>query len=108
MFFDDYRSHPDAILNPSLLWEYDINSPDWDWNRMATTVVRRVIELGLEDDYYALFNLYGSPNSIKQIIMQIPYLNPKDMEWVCVLFHLNKEQLLCYKRKLSRTKLLNS
>ena len=107
MFFDDWKCHPDAKLNPALLWEYDLSSPDWDWNRMATTVAARVLERGYADDYYALFHLYGNPDTVKQIIRQIPYLSAFDLNWACVLFHLQKEDMHCYKRMLSRQKRLS-
>ena len=41
----------------SLLWEYDLCS--FDWQYMRALVVERVIERGWDEDYYALFALYG-------------------------------------------------
>ncbi len=41
----------------SLLWEYDLEG--FDWLYMRALVVERVIERGWDEDYYALFALYG-------------------------------------------------
>ena len=37
-----------------------------------------------------------------------PSLSPRDMNFVCVVFNLKKEELKCYTRKLLRDRLLNS
>ena len=107
MFFDDWEQHLGCSISPSLLWEYDLSSPDWDWDRMATTVVRRVIELGLKSDYYAIFQIYNGLNNVIEIVKQIPFLNPKDLNWACTIFHIKKEEMFCYKRRLSRQQRLS-
>ncbi len=37
MFFDDYKSHKDAQVRGTLLWEYDLNRFNWD--DMRTIIV---------------------------------------------------------------------
>lgn len=95
-YFDRYKEHKDARIRPSLLWEYD--KEDFDWNAMRNIVVQRVIERGFLDDYYAMLNLYGK-NGVRQAITEIPYLSPKDISFVCIMFNLKKEKLRCYTRK---------
>lgn len=107
MMFKDWKEYPHKEITPSLLWEYDLNSPDWDWDYMKVTVVQRVIELGRIDDYYAMFQKYGGFNNVANIVKQIPKLSPINMNWVCTLFNLEKEYLLCYTKMLSRKKLFN-
>lgn len=107
MFFSDWKKYPHREISPALLWEYDLNSSDWDWDYMKVTVVQRVIESGRIDDYYAMFQLYGGFRNVAKIVKQIPKLSPKDMNWVCNLFHIKKESLLCYSRMLLRKKLFD-
>lgn len=57
MFFDNYKQHTDAQIRQSLFWEYDMSRFDWD--KMRTLVVQRVIERGRKDDFFAILNRYG-------------------------------------------------
>ncbi|UTC65051.1 hypothetical protein E4O00_02325 [Treponema sp. OMZ 788] len=107
MFFADYETHKKEQISQSILWEYDTKAPDWDWNIMAKTVVARVLEYGRPEDYYAMFQLYGGFEKVKNIVVQIPYLPPKELNWSCLLFDLKKEDFLCCKRTLSRKLHLN-
>jgi hypothetical protein len=105
MFFDNYKMHPEAKVRPTLLWEYDINRFNWD--DMRTLVVQRVIERGRMDDFYAILNLYGL-SGVKEAIKQISYLNPRDLSFVCSVFNLKKENLICYTRQQSMIQHWNS
>jgi len=96
MFFNDYKSHQKARVRESLLWEYDLSH--FNWQEMRPIVIQRVIERGRMDDFYALLNLYG-PKGVKDTIKQIPYLNPKDLSFVCSVFNLKKENLKCYSKQ---------
>ena len=92
--FDEYKTYTgDSSISPSLLWEYDLSH--FDWWKSRNIVVQRVIERGWLKEFYAAFNLYGG-------------LSPRDMNFVCIVFNLEKEELKCYTRKLSREKHLNS
>ena len=104
IFFSNYRKYSDAQLRPSLLWEFDLTQ--FDWHAMKNMVVQRVIERGRITDIYAALNLYGM-KSFKEAVKNIPYLNKKDMNFVCTVFNLKKEELRCYTRKLSRLEHLN-
>lgn len=104
--FDDYQNHRDCRISPSLLWEYDLS--DFDWWKSRKVVVQRVIERGWLSDYYAAFGLYGGIGGFREIIREIPTLSPRDMNFVCVMFDLKKEDLRCYTRKQSRAEHFNS
>ena len=71
MFFDDWKEHKKETISKALLWEYDTNSPYWDWNKMSKTVVQRVIERGREEDYYAMFQLYGGFENVKSYLIRL-------------------------------------
>ena len=98
MFFDNYRLHQDARIRKTLFWEYDLNNINWQ--NMRGLVVQRVIERGRMDDYFAVLNLYGI-EGVKDSIKQIPYLNSRDLSFVCSVFNLKKEDLKCYSKQQS-------
>ena len=108
MFFDDWQEHPTASFSKALFWEYDLSSPDWDWQKMRQIVVARVIALGRPEEYYAMFHLYGGVEEVKEIVKSLPKLNDSDMHWCCFLFSLEKEELWSYQRKLLRRRFLPS
>ncbi len=105
MFFDDYHLHKNAKIRKSLFWEYDFEKIDWQ--QMRNLVVQRVIERGRMDDFYAMLNLYG-PEGVKQAIKQLPFLNEKDLSFVCNIFEIQKEQLKCYTNKPLKNQHWNS
>ena len=105
MYFDNYKEHTDAKINPSLLWEYDLAK--FDFQQMRNVVIRRVVERGWPSDWYAALNLYGE-EGMKRAIKALPYLNDKDMNFVSVIFDIPLSELKCYERKLSRPAHWNS
>ena len=106
MIFDDWREKDIKNISRSLLWEYDLNN--FDWNDMKVVVMQRVIERGWMDDFYAAINIYGGIDKVREIIKNIPVLSEKDMNFVCAIFKLKKEDLKCYTRKQLREQLLSS
>lgn len=104
--FDDYKKYGACSVSPSLLWEYDLS--DFDWWKSRKIVVQRILERGWLEDYYAGFNLYGGIEGFREIIKEVPFLSPRDMNFACIVFDLKKEDLKCYIRKLLREQLLNS
>lgn len=107
MFFDDWEEKSKELsISPRLLWEYDLTNFDWD--KMRTVVVSRVIERGWPDDFYAAIRLYGGMENFREIIKDIPVLSEKDVAFVCAVFNLKKEELKCCTHKQSREELLNS
>lgn len=105
MFFDNYKSHQQANIRKSLLWEYDLDR--LNWKEMRELVVQRVIERGRMNDFYAILNLYGL-TGVKEAIKQISYLNTKDISFVCSVFNLKKEDLKCYIKQQSTVRHWNS
>ena len=92
-------------VRKSLLWEYDLSA--FDWQYMRALVVERVVERGWDNDYYALFDLYGGIDGVRKIISdEVQILSDKDIAFVCVAFNLKKEELKCYIRKQSRRELI--
>ena len=94
MYFSHYNNSDIKEVNPSLLWEYNLEN--FDYQAMRNQVVQRVIERGWRDDYQAIFNLYGMQNVI-DTIKEIKYLNKKDMNFVHIVFHIPLKELRCYR-----------
>ena len=105
MFFDNYQQHKDARIRKSLFWEYDFERIDWD--KMKNLVVQRVIERGRMDDFYAMLNMYGLDDVIREI-KRIPYMNEKDQAFVCSVFQINRKELICFSKKRSASQHWNS
>ena len=104
--FEDWQTHRPEEISKALLWEYDTDAPTWDWEYMKPLVVERVIERGNISDYYALLQRYGGFGPVRDVVRRLPRLSLIDQNWVCRLFHLNKEELACYTRNQSRTERL--
>lgn len=96
MFFDNYHIHKNAEIRKSLFWEYETEKINWQ--QMRNIVVQRVIERGRMNDFYAILNLYGL-EGVKAAIKQIPFLNNKDLAFVCTVFDIKKEELKCYAKR---------
>jgi len=105
MYFYKYKEYPDAKINPSLLWEYDLNK--FDFQEMREVVVQRVVERGWPADWYAALNLYGE-EGMKAAIKALPYLNDKDMNFVSVVFEIPLSEMKCYEKKRSHPAHWNS
>ena len=110
--FNDWKERikENPQVNKSLLWDMKTSDmTDEDWQYMKLLVVERVIERGCENDYYAIFRLYGGPKGVREIIKQIrKVLDPVDEAFVRMVFNLKKEDLICYERKRLRELHLNS
>ena len=106
--FDEYKTYTgDTSISPSLLWEYDLSHFDWWKSRKIVVPALSLREDGLKD-FYAAFKLYGGIEGFREIIKEVPSLSARDMNFVCVVFDLKKEDLKCYTRKLLRDQHLNS
>lgn len=74
----------------------------FDWQKSKTIVVQRVVELGAPEDFYAAFDLYGGIDGFREIIKTIPNLSDIDINFVCIIFKLKREELrCCTKRQLT-------
>ena len=94
--FSNY--HPNGHhINPSLLWEYDRST--FDWQRSKALVAQRVVELGWPEDFYGAFDLYGGFEGFREVIKSIPHLSDIDMNFVCHYFR-DKHESLYGARKL--------
>lgn len=104
--FTDWKEKSNGLtISKNLLWEYNLSQIDWQ--KMRHIVVTRIIERGWMNDYYAAIGLYGGKDNFIQIIKELPHLTDRDIDFVCNIFDLKKEELSCYTRKQLREKQLN-
>jgi len=105
--FQDWKSKikDSPQISPHLLW--DIDKSKFDWDKMKLFIVQRVIERGDVDDFYAILQVYGGPEGVREIVKKLPaFYDPRDEALARVLFNLKKKDLECYKRLRLRKKRL--
>lgn len=105
-FFQNYIPG-NRTIRQSLFWDYDI-LPE-ELKNYPRLVVTRVIKLGLLEDFYAAFDLLGGIDAFARTAKtQVTGLTPKELNFMCHAFCLNKKETQCYKKEQSRKKLLSS
>ena len=93
-------------VNPSLLWEYNLDH--FDWHKYRHIVVERVIKLGRQSDWFGAFDLYGGIRGFRKIARdEVVDLNPRDLDFMCRAMNINKEETKCYKQQQSRLRHLS-
>ncbi len=94
-------------INPTLLWDYDLKT--FDWQKSRAEVIKRIIIMGRLSDFFAAFDLYGGIEKVRKIAQKEVYgLSDRNLDFMCQAFHLKKEKTLCYEKKQLRDQLLNS
>ncbi len=94
-------------ISPTLLWDYDLR--DFDWIKCRAEVVKRVIMMGRLADFFGAFDMYGGIDGVRKIARdEVDELSDRNLDFMCQVFNLEKEQTLCYEKRLSRARLLNS
>lgn len=99
MFFSEekIKENKNKTFNDVLFWDVDKNSIDIQ--DMKNFIVERVIHLGKDNDFYALFNNYGGVDGVKDIIRGLKHIDKHDINFVLAAFDLKKEELECLKEK---------
>ncbi len=93
-------------INPSLFWDYNLES--FDWQKYRKTVVERVISLGRLADWYGAFDLYGGKRGFRRIARdEVVDLTPRDLNFMCKALNLNITETKCYKQAQLRQKNLS-
>ena len=102
--FHDWKTkiRDNPQISPHLLW--DVDKTKIDYQKMKLFIVERVIERGSKDDFYAIFQLYGGPEGVREIVKKANFYDPRDEAMARVLFDLKKTEMECYKRRRLRKK----
>ena len=83
-----------------LFWEFRFD--DIEWREEYRTVIARVIERGTPENWAEIIRFYGESFVINAIKTEIVFLADYAIEKVSNYFSLQKEELLCYRRKQLR------
>jgi hypothetical protein len=90
---------PKPDLPKRLFWEFDYDT--FDWQRSYRTVIERVIERGMPNEWEAMIHFYGRDRVINALKKDIPYLTNMGVEAACTYFQLSNTELKCYLKKQS-------
>ena len=74
-------------------WDQDYTQLDFDEGRRY--IITRVICNGSQDDHIELFRYYGW-NVIREEVVHIRYLNKKILNFLSILFEIDKEEFRAY------------
>lgn len=91
---------PKPDLPRRYFWEFNYDRINWQAN--ATTVIQRVLERGFEEHWQELVRYYGKETIVHYLKESIGFLRDDCIEKTSLFFNLNKEEMLCYKRKQSQ------
>ena len=80
----------------SLFW--DIDTSQWDDEKMKRLIIQRVVERGWPDDWRIMIDRYGI-SEIRKVLINIPYLSNKNMRFVSTVFNIPQKEMACYKKK---------
>lgn len=95
------QAKPD--LPRMFFWEFNYDLIDWQNSRAM--VVQRILERGMREHWKELVRFYGISNIINSLKEEITYLPDECIEETSSFYSLKKEEMLCYKKKLSQPKL---
>ena len=74
-------------------WDQDYTKLDFESDR--NYIIARVVSMGSSDDQKELFRYYGW-DIIKEEVLEIKYLNKKILNWLSVLFGIDKKAFRCF------------
>lgn len=95
------KAKPD--LPRMFFWEFNYDVIDWEDSRAM--VIQRIIERGMPEHWQELNRFYGLQNIIFSLKEEVTYLPDECIDNASSFFNLEKEEMLCYKNKLSQPKL---
>jgi hypothetical protein len=107
MVFDDWKEKSVGLVpDKTLLW--DVDQSKLDFHKMRKTYVQRVIERGSTNHFYAAIRFYGGIENFVSIIKEVHYLSDRNIDFICTVFDVKKEELGCYIRQQLRKEHLGS
>ncbi len=87
-------------LQPRLFWEFRYD--EIDWQKSARSVIERVLVWGVDEEYEEIIRFYGRDRIVHALIMEHVMIPNYMMDHVIGYFGLKKEDLYCYRRRLTR------
>jgi len=77
-------------------WDQDYKKLDFENDR--NYIIARVVSRGSSEDQKELFRYYGW-DVIKKEVVKIKYLNKKILNWLSLLFEVEKKFFRCYENR---------
>ena len=74
-------------------WDQDYKKLDFEIDK--NYIIARVVSRGSSEDQKELFGYYGW-DVIKKEVVKIKYLNKKILNWLSLLFEIEKKSFRCY------------
>lgn len=107
MFFTDEKinKHKNDTFSDIIFW--DLDKSNIDIQKMKDTITERVIHLGKDEDFYALFNNYGGIKGVKEIIKNLKHIDDSDIGYISAIFEIKEDELRCLKEKSYKTELMH-
>jgi len=84
------------VFSKRCFWEQDYTKLDFDSGKKY--IITKVVSYGSQNDYVELFRYYGW-DIIKKEVVEIRYLNNKILNFLSVLFEIDKEEFKAYSNK---------
>ena len=93
MIENDKKQNNLPVFSKRCFWEQDYTKLDFDSGRRY--IITKVVSYGSQNDYIELFQYYGW-DIIKTEIVNIRYLNNKILNFLSILFEIDKENFRAY------------
>ena len=81
-----------------LFWDIDRTKLDFEENKQ--TIIQKVLDYGLMNDWKIIYNYYGI-DRIAKTMLNVRDLDEKSMNFIATLSNIPKEKFLCYTTKQS-------
>lgn len=90
----EQKKHPN--FSSRCFWEQDYKILNFDDGKKY--IITKVISNGSQNDHIELFNYYGW-DVIKEEVIKINYLNKKILNFLSILFDIEKNEFRAYNNK---------
>ena len=87
-------------LPPVLFWEYRYETIHW--RKHIEMVIQRVLDYGKDSEVEELIRFYGFDTVKKHLKDAKMYLMEHSLNRACRIFGVEKEETVCWKRKMER------
>lgn len=85
-------------LRKELFWDTEFSNLNAEKHKRI--IIERVLTLGNLDEFLFILNTYDH-QTLKSVIQQLAYIDPKTLSFVISFFNINKKELHCYIKKQS-------
>jgi len=92
-------------INPQYFWDVDLSKLDDNFS--CRLIIERVFSLGEIPEMNVLISFYGREKTV-DILCNLPYIDPKTLNFVSRLFHKPLKSFRCYRLKQSKPQHWNS